>query len=250
MITKIITPQICEVKNEQNMALRETQKKRGTAIRSLQKELWKIRRKETKVPRKLKKKLKRIYGQNDYLRMKRLGCFCKPYIQYNGYRIHPLLHFGGGRRNYLCDLLQNSNAVLVPEGGQWEVKPIKHTPEKWDFKEFPDKFKKYFESTMKLDPGLEKNYLKYIYDTGMPTKNPNWLHHLWIENNTIRERIRQNPESPSIRENWQTVDEKDKNDLFVELICPKCSYKNEFLKKDVQYITRLYCDNCNLILNN
>lgn len=35
------------MKNGQNMALRETQKKGGTAIRSLQKELCRIRRKET-----------------------------------------------------------------------------------------------------------------------------------------------------------------------------------------------------------
>ncbi|SBV98517.1 hypothetical protein [uncultured Dysgonomonas sp.] len=165
---------------------------------NLRNELWRIRRKETKVPRKLKKKLKRMYGQSDYLRMKRLGCFSKPYIQYNGYRIHPLLYFGGVRRRYLCDLLENSNAILVPEGGQWEVKPIKYTPEKWNFKEFPDKFKKYFESMMAFDPALEQNYFKYIHETGMPTTIPDWLHHLWMESNTKRDNTEHDPEAPSI----------------------------------------------------
>lgn len=139
-----------------------------------------------------------MYGQSDYLRMKRLGCFCKPYIKYNGYRIHPSLHFAGGRRKYLCDLLENSNAILIPEGGQWEVKPIKHTPEKWNFEEFPDKFKKYFESMITSNPDLEKNYLKYVYATGMPKTIPDWLHYLWMESNVKEEKTRQDPAPPPI----------------------------------------------------
>ena len=175
-------------------------------VKKLQKRLNRLERRNTKVPRKLKKQLKKKYGQNNYLRMKRLGCFCKPYIRYNGYRIHPLLHFGGGRRSYLNDLLQSNKPILTPEGEDWNIHPIKLAPEVWKFEEFPDKFKQYFESVV----DLEKSYINHIRDTGMPTAIIDWLHHKYMENYIIKRNIGRKPEIPFIWENWWTVGELGK----------------------------------------
>lgn len=133
-------------------------------MKKLQKLLYQLERRNTKVPRKIKKQLKKEYSEKEYLLRKRLGCFSKQFIRYyrSADNYFPPIFFGGGLRNYILQKQINKDVLNHYRKNSVIISPPKISEEQYNFQDVPDKIKDYFTAVTDHFPAETK--IKRIED--------------------------------------------------------------------------------------